>query len=73
MRILKELDRQVFKDRFTSKEVCYEFLAELKWREGYSCKRVSRLCILKANNQQAVGVVNVSMMNQQRPIRCSIN
>jgi len=39
MRILKELDRQTFKDRFTTKDDCYNFLAELKWGEGYSCKR----------------------------------
>ena len=39
MRILKELDRQAFKDRFTSKKECYEFLAEIKWSEGYKCKR----------------------------------
>jgi transposase-like protein len=39
MRILKELDRQVFKDRFFDKQACYEFLAELKWEDGYNCKR----------------------------------
>lgn len=39
MRILKELDRQVFKDRFFDKQACYEFLAELKWKDGYNCKR----------------------------------
>lgn len=41
MKILKELDRQVFKDRFTGKKDCYEFLAELKWADGYNCKRCS--------------------------------
>jgi len=39
MNILKELDRQVFKDRFPCKKDCYEFLAELKWADGYNCKR----------------------------------
>lgn len=39
MRILKELDRQVFKGRFTCKQDCYDFLAELKWQEGYRCKK----------------------------------
>lgn len=39
MKILKELDRQAFKERFTTKQDCYEFLAELKWQEGYNCKR----------------------------------
>ena len=41
MKILKEFDRQVFKDRFTGKKDCYEFLAELKWADGYNCKRCS--------------------------------
>jgi len=39
MRILKELDRQLFKDRFFDKQACYEFLADLKWKNGYNCKR----------------------------------
>ena len=39
MRILKELDRQVFKDRFSDKQACYEFLADLKWKDGYNCGR----------------------------------
>ena len=39
MKILKELDRQSFKKRFTSKQECYLFLAELKWSAGYNCKR----------------------------------
>ncbi len=41
MIILKELDRQSFKDRFTCKQDCYEFLAELKWKDGYKCGRCS--------------------------------
>jgi hypothetical protein len=39
MRILKELDRQVFKERFTNKQDCFELLAELKCQDGYHCKR----------------------------------
>ena len=39
MKILKELDRQAFTERFTTNQDCYEFLADLKWSEGYSCKR----------------------------------
>ncbi|MCB0447294.1 MAG: IS1595 family transposase [Gelidibacter sp.] len=41
MKILKEIDRQVFKDRFASRKDCYEFLAELKWADGYNYKRCS--------------------------------
>jgi hypothetical protein len=39
MRILKELDIQIFKERCTSKQDCFELLAELKWQDGYHCKR----------------------------------
>ena len=39
MKILKELDRQTFKDRFKTQKDCYNYLAELKWEKGYSCKR----------------------------------
>lgn len=38
MKILKELDRQSFTKRFTTKQDCYEFLAELKWSNSYNCK-----------------------------------
>ena len=41
MKILKELDRQAFTERFTTQEDCYEHLAELKWSDGYKCKRCS--------------------------------
>lgn len=39
MRILKSIDKQTFKNRFATKKDCYNFLAELKWSDGYSCKR----------------------------------
>lgn len=39
MKILKELDRQAFKEKFRSKAACYDFLAALKWSEAYNCKR----------------------------------
>ena len=47
MKILKELDRQVFKDKFTNKRECYEFLAELKWKDGYNCKRCQSSVYIK--------------------------
>ncbi len=47
MRILKELDRQSFKDRFASKQDCYDFLAELKWQGGYSCRRCNSSIYIK--------------------------
>src|SRR5665811_2106401 len=39
MKILKELSRQEFKERFATKRDCFDFLAELKWPDGYACKR----------------------------------
>jgi len=39
IKLLKELDRQTFTDCFTSKQDCYELLAELKWSHGYNCKQ----------------------------------
>ena len=47
MKILKELDRESFKDRFTNKQDCYEFLAELKWAEGYHCSRCNAEAYIK--------------------------
>jgi len=47
MRILKELDRQSFKERFTCKQDCYEFLAELKWKDGYTCTRCNESVYIK--------------------------
>lgn len=38
MKLLK-LDRTAFYNRFESKAACYEYLAALKWAEGYECKR----------------------------------
>ena len=69
MRILKDIDRQTFKERFTTKEDCYNLLAELKCSEGYSCTRCDSHVFIKESNQQVVDVVNVDMMNlpQQGP------
>ncbi len=47
MKILKELDRQSFTDRFTTKQDCYNFLAELKWTDGYNCKRCDSSSYIK--------------------------
>jgi hypothetical protein len=47
MKIIKELDRQVFKERFTSKQDCYDFLAELKWEDGYKCSRCENISHIK--------------------------
>ncbi len=41
MKILKGLSREAFKGRFETKTSCYEYLADLKWSEGYFCTRCS--------------------------------
>jgi hypothetical protein len=35
----KELSNEQLKKLFTSDEKCYEFLAELKWNNGFICKK----------------------------------
>ena len=39
MKILKEIDRDHFKAKYPDQEACYNYLAELKWSDGYQCKR----------------------------------
>jgi hypothetical protein len=39
MKILKSLSREAFKERFGTKTACMEYLAEMKWSEGYNCRR----------------------------------
>lgn len=34
-----ELDDKKLEELFTSDEKCYEFLAELKWSDGFSCRK----------------------------------
>ena len=31
------LDRGTFKSRFGTKKACYQYLADFKWTDGYSC------------------------------------
>lgn len=37
MKILKEFDRESFKSRFSTKNDCYRYLSDYKWKDGYSC------------------------------------
>lgn len=39
MKIQKDIDRQTFIDRFATRNDCYKHLAEVKWQNGYECKR----------------------------------
>ena len=34
-----ELDDKKLEELFNSEEKCYEFLAELKWSEGFTCRK----------------------------------
>ncbi|WP_410266876.1 transposase, partial [Cyclobacterium sp.] len=35
----KSLSIFEFKDRFPDDRSCYEYLAEVKWKDGYRCKK----------------------------------
>jgi transposase-like protein len=39
MRLLKDLDRKTFKTKFGTREACLKHLEEIKWKEGYCCRR----------------------------------
>ncbi len=39
MKILKDLDRDTFKSRFGTKLLCYQYLADQKWANGYCCRK----------------------------------
>jgi len=47
MKLLKELDRETFKNRFGAKKLCYEYLADQKWSLGYFCKRCEHTKYIK--------------------------
>ena len=47
MKLLKELDRETFKSRFGSKVSCYEYLADQKWPDGYTCKKCGHTKYIK--------------------------
>jgi len=37
MKILKNLDRKTFESKFGDKKACFQYLADLKWKTGYTC------------------------------------
>jgi hypothetical protein len=39
MKLLKTLTRQAFHERFPDADSCYSYLASIKWKQGYTCKR----------------------------------
>lgn len=39
MKVLKNITREGFKSRFPDKAACYQYLAELKWPDGYQCPK----------------------------------
>lgn len=46
MKLLK-FDRKSFESRFGAKQDCYAYLAELKWAEGYECRRCKAIKYIK--------------------------
>jgi len=53
MKLLKGLDRETFKTRFGTKVSCYEYLAEQKWSEGYSCKKCKHIKYIKGKQPKS--------------------
>ncbi len=47
MKLLKELSRESYKDKFKTKEDCYKYLSQQKWANGYSCKRCNHTKYIK--------------------------
>lgn len=41
MRIDKRVSRAVFMAKFSEESACYEYLSDVKWKTGYSCKKCS--------------------------------
>lgn len=41
MRISKELTRDQFKENFGTDELCLSYLADQKWKDGFTCKKCS--------------------------------
>lgn len=37
--LIKDLDLSKFNDRFTDNDSCLQYLTELKWSEGYKCRK----------------------------------
>jgi len=46
MRLLK-FDRKSFEKRFGTRQACYSHLAELKWGDGYNCRRCNATTSIK--------------------------
>ena len=44
---LLQLDRKTFEKQFGDKSSCYAYLAELKWAEGYHCRRCKHTSFIK--------------------------
>lgn len=47
MKTLKNLDRETFKAKFGTTDQCYEHLASIKWKDGYSCSKCGGIHYIK--------------------------
>jgi len=47
MKTLKELDRSTFNAQFGTKKQCYQYLASIKWADGYQCRKCTHPSYIK--------------------------
>ena len=53
MKLLKELNRDTFLSQFGTKDQCYQYLADLKWSQGYSCSRCKHTDYIKGKQSHS--------------------
>lgn len=47
MKTLKNLDRETFRAKFGTQDQCYEYLARIKWEDGYVCSKCGHIHYIK--------------------------
>ena len=47
MKTLKNLDRETFRAKFGTQDQCYEYLARIKWEDGYVCSKCGHIPYIK--------------------------
>ena len=64
-----ELDDKKLEELFNSEEKCYEFLAELKWSNGFTCRKCgnTNYCLEKLLIQD--GAQNAKQKNPLQPVQ----
>ena len=70
MKILKELSRKEFRDKFGTKDQCLAYLAIAKWGEKYICRKCKNDRFItgkKTFNRRLIDVVLVAVMTSHPP------